>query len=408
LFHERTFAYDGDVHATPPPTVTDALHRAIDDVLEAELDGLGDGELCDALVEVYRAEARLAAARSRVLAAVDARDAHRHVGAQTAAAYATHACRLPAGQARHHLRVARALHHLPATAARLAEGDLTDAAAARICRHHGNERVREQLERDDDLLSTEATRLPFALFEKVLAYWAQHADPDGTDDDAEARRHRRRLHLSRLMDGSWAIDGLLDPVAGATLAAALRTIDDQLHATDRHEAKERLGRDPIPADLARTPAQRRADALLELATRAMAAPAGARRPAPLISILVGYETFAGRICELADGTVLAPGDVTALLDHAVIERVVYDAPGRITEISHQRCFTGALRRIIELRDRTCTHPYCDTTADRSDIDHRIPHAAGGPTTEANGRLRCPFHNHLRQRRPDSDEPPHPA
>ena len=386
------------MHATPPPTVTEGLHRVLDDLMEVEIDGMGDGELCDALVDLYRAEARLAAARNRVLAAVDARDAHRHVGAQTAAAYVSHACRMPAGQARHHLRVARALRHLPATAGRLAEGDITESAAGRIARHHGNERTRHLLERDDELLSAEASRLPFALFERVLAYWAQHADPDGTDDDAEARRQRRRLHMSRLMDGSWAIDGLLDPVAGATLASALRAIDDELRAADEREARERLGRDPLPADLARTPAQRRADALVELARRAMAIPADGRRPAPLVSILVGYETFVGRICELADGTVLAPTEVAALLDTAVIERVVYDAPARITEISQQRCFTGALRRIIELRDRTCTHSYCDTAADRCDVDHRIPHEAGGPTTEANGRLHCPFHNHLRQRR----------
>ncbi|MDQ3293030.1 MAG: HNH endonuclease [Actinomycetota bacterium] len=124
-----------------------------------------------------------------------------------------------------------------------------------------------------------------------------------------------------------------------------------------------------------------------------------------MSILVGYETFAGRICELADGTVVAPGDVAAVLDRAVIERAVFESAARVTEISHQRLFTGALRRAIELRDRTCTHAFCSVEADRCDVDHRVPAREGGPTTQANGRLLCPFHNHLRQKRPDLDDVP---
>jgi hypothetical protein len=58
--------------------------------------------------------------------------------------------------------------------------------------------------------------------------------------------------------------------------------------------------------LARTPAQRRHDALVELAERAVTAPADGKRPQPLISAFVGYETFKGRICELARGSVVTP------------------------------------------------------------------------------------------------------
>ena len=67
------------------------------------------------------------------------------------------------------------------------------------------------------------------------------------------------------------------------------------------------------------------------------------------------------------------------------------------DIGEQRLFTGALRRAIELRDRTCTHAYCDAPVWRCDVDHRIPYAADGPTTQDNGRLYCPFHNHDRQK-----------
>jgi hypothetical protein len=248
--------------------------------------------------------------------------------------------------------------------------------------------------------------LQFSLFEKVLAYWAQLADPDGTDADAEARKARRRLHVSRTFNGSFKLDGLLDPVGGTILYEALRRIEQELYDEDCREAQARTGvAEPCCGTYRRNPAQRRADALVELARRAMATPAGSRLPVPLVSILCGFETFAGRVCELADGTVVSPSDVAALLDEAVIERAVFDGPSRVIDISHQRLFKGALRRAIQLRDRTCTHPYCDQPADRCDIDHIKTAASGGPTTQANGRAHCPFHNHLRQRRPDLDDGP---
>ena len=50
------------------------------------------------------------------------------------------------------------------------------------------------------------------------------------------------------------------------------------------------------ADLRRTPAQRRADALVEMARRSAALREQARPAEPLFTVLVGYETFAGRIC----------------------------------------------------------------------------------------------------------------
>lgn len=274
----------------------------------------------------------------------------------------------PAGRGRPAARAgARALQHLPTTAERFADGDISEVHARALARRHGNERVREALERDEAMLSGEAAKLSFWLFQ--------------------------------------------NPVSGAEFDAAVGKIDDELRLADRKEAEERLGREPICGDLRRSPAQRRADALTELARRGAASPPGARRPAPLVSVLVGYETFAGRVCELADGTVLAPSDVAALLDEAVIERAVFDGPARVLEVGEQRFFRGALRRAMELRDRICWHPFCEEPAERCDGDHAVLYADGGPTELSNSRPGCPFHNRIepqrrkpRRRRsePDSD------
>ena len=142
-----------------------------------------------------------------------------------------------------------------------------------------------------------------------------------------------------------------------------------------------------------------------MATRSRSAHPGGLRPRPLITILTGDASFA-RICELADGTVLSPGQLVPLLSEADIERVVFDGPDRVLSVSRRRTFTGALRRAIEVRDRHCQHPSgCDEPADRCDVDHIQPYTDGGPTTLDNGRLSCWPHNrhhHLRNATPQPE------
>ena len=74
----------------------------------------------------------------------------------------------------------------------------------------------------------------------------------------------------------------------------------------------------------------------------------------------------------------------------MIERVVFDGPDRVMTIGMHRSFTGALRRAIEVRDRTCTHPYCDLRADRCDADHALPYIEGGPTDRPTAAWAAPF------------------
>jgi hypothetical protein len=200
------------------------------------------------------------------------------------------------------------------------------------------------------------------------------------------------------MNGTGLLDAVLTPVGHATVGEALRRIERELFEADWAEARARLGDAATPADLGRTPAQRRADALVEMAKRAMTAPKDGKRPRPLVTIYCGYETFAGRILELADGTVVTPGTVAGLLDEAMIERIVFDGPSRVIDVGEARYFTGALRRAIELRDRHCTAPGCHAPAQQCEVDHIVPSARGGRTEQGNGRLYCNPDHRLRHRR----------
>ena len=249
---------------------------------------------------------------------------------------------------------------------------------------------------------TQAKELKFAEFCRVLAYWEQHANPDGAAESDMERRARRDVYLTQSVEGMWLGAITLDPISGSIVSDELRRLENELFEADRAKARLELGREPKLHELARTSPQRRADALVEMATRSGTAPADGRRPEPLFSVLVGYETMYGRIVQMANGQVVSPDSLFRWFDSASFERAVF-APGRRVEVSiTSRFFTGATRRAIELRDKECTHDYCDLPADQCQIDHIIPYSQGGPTTQENGAVACPFHNRQRYERPPPD------
>jgi hypothetical protein len=143
---------------------------------------------------------------------------------------------------------------------------------------------------------------------------------------------------------------------------------------------------------------------MEMARRAVTAPADGRRPQPLVSVLVATRPIKGRVCELADRTVVTPGTVASLLDEALIERVVFDGPSRVIDLGRARRFTGAVRRALDVLDRGCTHEGCGIPAERCQGDHIEPWSRGGDTNPDNGQLRCAYHNRRRWEHGDADLP----
>ena len=359
---------------------------AIDALGAAEPSALADGEM---IQELHRQLARLTAVTSRAVAAFDAGRSWEADGARTAAAWLSTRCGGPVRDARRRVRLGRDLRAMPAAEAAWLRGEVGEAqveALAGLRRRVGG----EVFDPDEVRLVRHAQELRYGDFVRVLAYWEQAADPDGVEKDAEAQRLERRIHLSQSFEGTWMLDGVLDPISGEIVGKALRRIEDELFKAEWAEHQKAV----------RTPAQRRADALVEMARRAGAVPAGARLPRPLFSVFVGYETFAGRMCQLAGGTVITPGGLLPWLTEAHVERVVFEGPDRVKNVgARRRFFTGGTRRAVEVRDRECFSEFCDIPADECDIDHVEPHAPGGLTVDDNGRPACRYHNHWRERPP---------
>jgi hypothetical protein len=93
------------------------------------------------------------------------------------------------------------------------------------------------------------------------------------------------------------------------------------------------------------------------------------------------------------------------MDSAYFERAIFRLGGRVDVSTRARLFTGGTRRALELRDRQCTHQYCDAPAEACEGDHIDTFAAGGETTQENGRLLCGFHNRLRNQTEGGERPP---
>jgi len=378
----------------------EALRSAIDELSQGDAAVLADPE---SIVELEFLASRLEAVLCVSADAFAESGAWSADGAQSAVAWLTKRTRAPRAALRRQVLLGRSLRQVPKVKESWLCGGIGGPQAEAICRVI-RPVTKEAYERDEEFLLNEAGQLDFAQFSRFLSYWESHANPDGSEQKAQDQRDRRDAYLEASFEGMWLGRLTLDPVSGAIVSEQLRSIEDELFFDDWSKAKEALGHDPKVEDLERTPNQRRADALVEMAVRAGSVPEGARRPAPLFSVLVGYEQLCGPILELAQGQPLTPGSLLPWLEEADLERAVFSPEGRVECSVHARLFTGATRRAIELRDQQCQHAYCEKRAKDCQVDHIVPFVAGGATRQDNGQLLCGFHNRLKTQRPPPGEP----
>lgn len=394
----------------------DDLADALDLALKVDFHALAPDQRDDAVAEIARLEAKLVALRSCAVQAYDANLDWGREGNRSAAAGIRHRCRMHGGAAAGAVALARALTRMPATAAALAAGSITEAHARRLARAA----TRPEFALAEPLLIEKALDRSYTSWARRVAYWEQEVDEVRRGDDPEPsdpKESARAAHVSKTVFDLTRVDAWLDPVGGESFREALRRIEQEFFDADWQLAKGEHG-DAVTIDrLWRTPAQRRADALVEMAHRAATAPPDGRRPLPLVIVHTDIDTFeralarvvgavapeplgADRLCETDDGTVISP---TQMIEQAVlghVRRLVYRAPGVILDHGRsRRLFTGALRQAIQARDRECSHPGCEIPARRCEVDHVVEWDDGGTTSHDNGRARCSYHHRNHKPRP---------
>lgn len=357
----------------------DELAEVIDSLLAVDPTGLADAELHDLVTTIQRQRHRLTAVAAAAISSWDQRKIWADNGARSAAARLANETSTSTSTAGTEVRRARQLRSMPATAAALATGDLSPDHVDLLARANQPWRNANFADHEDTLVE-QCRVLRHAEARKVVDYWCARADAEAAEDRAERQRNAAHLSVSPTLDGTVVINGTLDPIGGSIVADELTRIERELYLADKR------------AGVTRTASQRRAAALVEMAKRSATAPAGGRRPKPLFTVLVGDDTLS-QLCELANGTVITPGQLVQWAGDADLETVLFDGPSTVISVSHRRSFTGALRRAVQVRDRHCQHTSgCDVPADQCDVDHIVPYAADGPTSQFNGKPECTPHN----------------
>jgi hypothetical protein len=355
----------------------DELRAAVDALSAVDADALDDAELDDLVAGVFHQEARLAAVKARLVRRWEAVAGWAADGSRTAATALARDSMTSSKRAGAELHRARALASMPATAAALAEGRFSTEYVDLLVR--ANQPWRRAVFAEHEVtLVEQIAGLRYQPARRLIEYWIQRADADGADVGAARHRDHAHVHASTTLDGQVAIDGVLDPIRGAIVTNELKRLEREIYLADKK------------AGISRSTSQRNADALVEMARRSTASTGTPARP--LFTVLVGDESLT-RLCELGNGTVIAPGALLPWMCTAMLESVIFDGPSTVISVSHKRTFTGAIRRAIQVRDRHCQHTSgCDVAAQDADVDHITASAHGGPTTQFNGRIICPPHN----------------
>ena len=273
---DRLPPMDSNTHSTRPPTEQPpgppvshgvgpvaglpeglaGLAAVVNGLAAEDPDGLTDAVLAEEVLELRRMVDRLDGVWLRRLAALDARGAagaDQGVQAASTASWLRNRLRMGANAATSSVRTARAVFRGPltGTAQALTAGEISPAHARVVAAgtHHLPHQVAVDAE---PTVVAAARRLDPPRLRRVLTHLQEAIDPDGADGRAERLYGQRWLRVEPTFEGMVAIDGLLDAEAGQTVLTAL----------------EPLAR-PASAGDTRTGGQRQADALTELARRAL-------------------------------------------------------------------------------------------------------------------------------------------
>jgi hypothetical protein len=385
--------------------LVDALHAAW-----SSQSSITDGDDAMArLVELEKASRFIEAARAEVLAEVDRTGAFRDHGHTTMAGWLRAGISYSAGDAKHHVKVARMIVEFPQISARLQAGTIGVAQVRRLASAHANKRVSDELPAFMDMLADRAEEMPYEDFNSVMIRWEHYADADGAHRDSDRVHEDRDATLHPVGDVVY-VDGKVGTAQGAYM---LEVFEKYVNLEMERDLAERDAQGlELYSDLARTAKQRRADALYAIfasagngvfapsdpvvnividATTYEAALTALLNDTPLPSLLGTPCTFGTRRCETTAGVAIDPFDaiVASMIGH--VRRVVMSSPSSVIDLGRKsRLFTGSSREAIFLRRRKCIWPGCSALT--CEADHRKPWSEGGTTSPDNGDPLCRKHN----------------
>lgn len=132
-----------------------------------------------------------------------------------------------------------AMREHPEMGAAVTEGNVT-ARHVDILAEHARKypTVRGHLEANAEVIVEIATLMPAKEFAEHLTAWCHALDPAAVERDERKRDAEAYLHLSRIGDGMWRLDGLLPDEVGTPFKAVLDAALRKLRAEAKKETEE--------------------------------------------------------------------------------------------------------------------------------------------------------------------------
>jgi hypothetical protein len=378
------------------------VHDVLDGLLDAPAWSMTPGEQRTSLLQLARAEARIAELRLRVLAAADRNDVADQTGASSTAAWLAHETRQDRPAAHADLRLALALDGgFTATRDALAGGRV-DLARARVIVRAVQQLPESVGQADRDRAEKHLVHLAgdhdATALRALGRRLSEVLDPEAADEH-EGRRlaaeeaaadRAAYLHLQDNGDGTHTGRFKVPTLQAAMLAKMLTC----LASPRRDEATRRLrARLTRPELLGQAFCQ-----LLErfpVSRLPKAGGASAR-----VVVLLDYDKLLSGLgaVELDTGQRLSAGLARRLACEAGVIPVVLrrglGGPSQVLDVGRKRRFHDPAQRLaLTVRDRGCTTEGCDRPAAWCHAHHdEARWADGGGTSVAEGRLLCPFHH----------------
>ena len=212
--------------------------------------------------------------------------------------------------------------------------------------------------------------------------WRARVDRPADETYERACHRRRSLKFFRTLDGMVRLEGLFEAETGRILR----------HAVDTLVRGQRLD------ESGRTPEQRKADALIELADAYNSGTVTGGRERPHMLVTVDIEQLAKRAggrALLDTGETITIEAARRLACDADIATVLLRGPNEILDFGRaRRVASNTQYKALVIRDRGCRFPGCDRPPGWTQAHHIVEWPDGGRTDLDNLVLLCLTHHHL--------------
>jgi Domain of unknown function (DUF222) len=328
------------------------------EVLGHAIDGLDLAVDSVVLVEAFALADRLNAKLLAAAGEYDAAELWHNDGATSMTAWLRHQTRHSGRDAARCTRTARRLRQLPVTAAAYRDGGLSGGQIQAIVANLKDRTVGLFAHHEAELVP-ELAGLSAGETAVAMQDWARRADAV-LGGDPEPALPVRSLHLSCILDGRRELSGSFDPEGGAVIATALRLA--QTH--------------DVEGEPARSPAQRRGDALVDVCRRFLDHQQDRRggRHRPHLNVITTLDDLQNRgHGRLVDGTILDATTIQRLVCDAGVHRVVTNGRSSILETTAPPPAPSP---------PPCSTPWSSATATAASLAATGPPTGPKPTTSA--------------------------